>query len=123
MKLFFVLFVFVFALIGLMYLLRDGYRIFRCRRYPAPKGDLILDAKNFPDARSIERAFLYLDAFFTRPEAKYLIGRVVVKNVTTRRIKEFHDAARGYDFSLACEPEPGFFRSPPACGAEPHSSD
>ena len=44
MKLFFVLFVFVFALIGFMYLLRDGYRIFRCRRYPAPKGDLILDA-------------------------------------------------------------------------------
>ena len=103
MKLFFCILVFVLALCGAAYLLRDGYRVWIGRHRPCPKCDLVYRADRFPDRLSVERAFLHLDAYLSRPEAKYLVQNVVITGVEVRRVKEFHDAAQSYDFSLVCQ--------------------
>ncbi len=87
-----------FALVGILYLARDGYRIWLCRRLERAHFVLAARRKDFSDERELERTLLQLCGFLIRPEAKYLVREVLLTDSAPHEVC----GAEEYDYSLSC---------------------
>lgn len=67
-----------FAMCGVMYLARDGWRLFQARLLKEAPFVLVTKEEDFDTPLSANRAALVLSAFLTRPEAKYLVRETVL---------------------------------------------
>ncbi len=88
-----------FALCGIGYLARDGWRVFFSRALKERYFTLIADGSTFETKTERDRALLELSALLSRPEAKYLVREVVLTNVAP---SEVLGATEDFDVPLSC---------------------
>ena len=88
-----------FALCGVLYLARDGWRVFFCRELKESYFTVLADGRAFEDEKELSRALLELSVFLSRPEAKYLVREVVITNVAPSKVLE---ATENFDVPLVC---------------------
>ena len=88
MEVFYPILLSVFALIGLCYLARDGYRVWLCRRLHRPHFVLVARGESFCDEKERGRALLQLSTFLSRPEARYLVREVLVTKTASQQTCE-----------------------------------
>ena len=98
MEVFYPILLSVFALIGLCYLARDGYRVWLCRRLHRPHFVLGARGESCCDEKERERALLQLSTFLDRPEARYLVREVLVMKTASQQTCE---AAEGFGLLLS----------------------
>ena len=83
-----------FALVGIAYLARDGWRIRQCRMLCRAHFVLVCRAEELGEVRECERAFFSLSTFLTRPEAKYLVREVLITDTAPSQRETLHGAAQ-----------------------------
>lgn len=89
-----------FALCGVMYLFRDGWRVLFCRKLKKPYFLVAADARAFEGDPEKRRALLQLSVLLSRPEARYLVKEVVLTNIAPSEILE---AMEDFDIPVLCE--------------------
>ena len=88
MEVFYPILLSVFALIGLCYLARDGYRVWLCRRLHRPHFVLVARTESFCNEKERGRALLQLSTFLARPEARYLVREVLLTKTASQQTCE-----------------------------------
>ena len=96
-----------FALCGICYLARDGYRVWQGHRLCGIHFAVVCRAADFGNKRERDCALLLLSSFLSRPEAKHLVREVVLTGIETASFGR--DSGESlHDFCIE-NPGPGFY--------------
>lgn len=90
-----------FALCGLMYLVRDGVRLYLARQYAQPFS-LVLDAGEVETPQAARRLFSLAARLISHPEAKRMVGKIYLVGAPVQRFSFLYETARDYDLQLVC---------------------
>ena len=96
-----------FALCGICYLARDGYRVWQGHRLCGIHFAVVCRAADFGNKRERDCALLLLSSFLSRPEAKHLVREVVLTDTAPQ---EICGAAENFDIPLLALTREEFIR-------------